>query len=123
VEDQEMLRGVVRQSLERFGYHVLEASDGQAALELMQTHGPEVSLVLTDVVMPRMSGVELASRLREVRPGQRVLFMSGYTEDMVARHGLLEAGALLLEKPFTAEALARKVRDAMVGQEMPRLGS
>ena len=113
VEDQEMLRGVVRESLEGFGYRVLEASDGEAALALAGTHGQEIALVLTDVVMPRMSGVELAARLRDTKPHLRILFMSGYTQDMVARHGLLQSGTLLLEKPFTALALARKIQEAM----------
>jgi PAS domain S-box-containing protein len=123
VEDQEVLRGVVRQSLEQFGYHVLEASDGEAALAVVEAHGHEIALVLTDVVMPRLSGVELAVRLRETKPALRVLFMSGYTPDMVARHGLLEAGALLLEKPFTAVALVRMVREAISGAEQPRVGA
>jgi signal transduction histidine kinase len=113
VEDQELLRGVVRESLERFGYHVLEATDGEAALAVVEAHAAEIDLVLTDVVMPHMNGVDLAARLRATRPGLRVLFMSGYTQDMVARHGLLEPGTLLLEKPFTALALAGKIREAM----------
>jgi PAS domain S-box-containing protein len=113
VEDQEALRGVVRESLEGLGYRVLEAPDGKGALELAAAAREPIHLLLTDVIMPRMSGVELAERLRARHEGLRVVFMSGYTDDVVTRSGLLAQRGRLLQKPFTTPVLARTLREAL----------
>jgi DNA-binding NtrC family response regulator len=99
--------------LEMNGYTVLEARDGREALEIVRKHARPIHLLLTDVVMPQMSGRELAESMASVRPGIRVLYMSGYTDGAIAHHGVLDAGIAYLEKPFTAEALARKVREVL----------
>jgi len=99
--------------LERQGYSVLEAGDGAQALGVCETAGDRIDLVLTDVVMPRMSGRELVDRVRAIRPGMRVLFMSGYTEDAIVRHGVRDASILLLGKPFEPADLVRKVREVL----------
>jgi len=93
---------------------VLEARSGESALDVARKHSGPIHLVLTDVVMPEMSGVELISRIRAVRPEARVLCMSGYADDSVVRHGFVEKGQAFLQKPFTAEMLARKVREALI---------
>ena len=113
VEDAAAVRAVTKQALERQGYVVLEAPDGEAALRLAQQHRGPIHLLLTDVVMPRVSGRELAERLTQVRPDMKVLYASGYTDDSVVRHGILELGTAYLQKPFSPESLARKVRDVL----------
>ncbi len=113
VEDETGVRRLARQMLGQLGYTVLEADDGPGALHLFEQHAPAIDLLLTDVVMPQMSGRELAERLTAVRPDLKVLYMSGYTNDVVARHGLLEPGVALLQKPFTADGLGRRVRAAL----------
>ena len=113
VEDAAAVRAVTKQVLERQGYVVLEAPDGEAALRLAQQHRGVIHLLLTDVVMPRVSGRELAERLTQVRPDMKVLYASGYTDDSVVRHGILELGTAYLQKPFSPESLARKVRDVL----------
>jgi PAS domain S-box-containing protein len=112
-EDAAPVRAVARQILERNGYTVLEAPSGKAAIDIAtQRHGP-IHLLLTDVVMPEMSGRQLADQLTAQRPEIKVLFMSGYTNDAVVRHGVLEAGIAYLQKPFTPDGLARKVREVL----------
>ena len=115
VEDEAPVRAVTRQLLERNGYTVLEAPDGPSALALVdgEAGGRHIDLLLTDVIMPGMSGRELAAQLNERRPNVRVLFMSGYTDDAVVRHGMLEPGLAYLEKPFRPTALLRKVRGVL----------
>jgi two-component system, cell cycle sensor histidine kinase and response regulator CckA len=113
VEDEDVLRGLVRRVLERHGYTVLEASDGEEALALCEQHDGVIHLVVSDVVMPRMGGRELAERLSAVRPELQVLYVSGYTDDDVVRHGLLDPRMAYLQKPFTPEALARKIREVL----------
>jgi len=113
VEDAAAVRAVTRQVLQRQGYNVLEASDGEDALHLAARYQGTIDLVLTDVVMPRAGGRELAERLLTVRPDTRVLYMSGYTDDSVVRHGILEGGVAYLQKPFSPEGLARKVREVL----------
>ena len=113
VEDDAAVRSLARRVLTRFGYHVLEASDGRAASEISRSHAGSIDLLVTDVVMPEMSGKDVADRLLREREGMRVLFMSGYTYDMIAQRGVLHAGSSLLEKPFTPEQLTRKVREVL----------
>jgi PAS domain S-box-containing protein len=110
VEDEGVVRALVAEMLGAAGYRVLDAPDGAAALALAQGFTGEIDVVVTDVVMPGMSGQELAARLVEARPNVRVLFTSGYTEDAVAGHGVLRPGTAFLEKPFTSSQLATKLR-------------
>jgi CheY-like chemotaxis protein len=112
-EDAAPVRAVARQILERNGYTVLEAPNGKAAIDIAaQRQGP-IHLLLTDVVMPELSGRQLADQITAQRPELKVLFMSGYTDDAVVRHGVLEAGIAYLQKPFTPDGLARKVREVL----------
>lgn len=113
VEDEETVRGLARTILTRHGYRVLEASSEGDALLICEQHEGDVDLLLTDVVMPRMNGRELSERLRTMRPRMKVLFMSGYTDDLIVRHGALEEGLALLQKPITPAALTRKVREVL----------
>jgi CheY-like chemotaxis protein len=113
VEDEDDLRDLAVEVLAGQGYTVLAARGGTEAVELEAQHPRPIHLLLTDVVMPRMSGRELAERLRMRRPGLRVLYMSGYTDDAIVRHGVLAAEVTLLAKPFTPDALARKVREVL----------
>jgi two-component system, cell cycle sensor histidine kinase and response regulator CckA len=99
--------------LESYGYRVLEAPGAQEAIETVQGYEQPIYLLLTDVVMPSMSGPDLASRIQTLRPGVKVLYMSGYTDETVFRHGDLEQGRLFLQKPLTPAALARKLREAL----------
>jgi len=115
VEDVAAVRAVTRQMLERQGYRVLEASNGATALSLAQQHQSGIHLLVTDVVMPEVSGRELADQLVQLRPDMKVLFMSGYTDDAIVRHGILQEGIAYLQKPFTPDTLARKVRVVLDG--------
>lgn len=109
VEDHAALRGLVRRTLQRFGYRVLTADSAEAALDLCARAGTTVDLLITDVVLPGLGGPTLAERLKAQRPQLRTLFMSGYTDEMVRRE-IVEGGRHFLQKPFTPEVLARKVR-------------
>ena len=113
VEDEEPVRKVIRRTLETHGYVVLTASDGQEALTLAREHDGSIHLLLTDVVMPNMSGRELADRVASVRREAKVLYLSGYTDDAIVQHGVLEPGIAFLQKPFTSFALARKLREVL----------
>lgn len=113
VEDDDQLRVVARTMLQRFGYRVIEAGGPLKALDIAERRGHEIDLLLTDVVMPGMSGPELARRMAESRPGMRVLCMSGYTDDAVVRHGLVGSGIAFLQKPITPDRLTRKVREVL----------
>ena len=115
VEDVSAVRGVAREMLERSGYRVLEAANGDQALRVAATHSGPIDLLLTDVVMPGISGRALAQQLAEIRPRTRVLYMSGYTDDAVVNHGMLEPGIHYLQKPFTRDGLARKVHEVLRG--------
>jgi hypothetical protein len=120
VEDAAAVRAVTRQVLERHGYTILEAPNGAAALHVAATHHGPIHLLLTDVVMPALSGRPLAERLAQLRPETRVLYTSGYTDDSIVRHGVLEAGIAYLQKPFTPDRLAQKVRDVL---DSPKTGA
>ena len=109
-EDDPGVREVVSDALAQQGYSVLRAPDGQTALEIARAHPGGIHLLLSDLVMPGMSGRELAEALKAERPGLRILFMSGYTDDAVVRQAVLESGLPFLQKPFTPGALAAKVR-------------
>jgi CheY-like chemotaxis protein len=113
VEDELAVRVLVRRVLERMGYDVIEASSGQEALELVRRNRPRLDLLLTDVVMPGMSGRELADELAVLQPDLRVLYMSGYTDEAIVHHGVLNPGVAFLEKPFTPDALLRKLREVL----------
>lgn len=119
VEDEAMVRKMVREVLCNCGYTVLEAMQGDEALRLAERHDGPIDLLLTDVVMPRMGGGELARRLQELRPGTPVLFMSGYTDDARMRHGVSEAEIALIQKPFTAPMLAHRIRAALTAARGP----
>ena len=112
-EDEEAVRRFTREILSGNGYKVLEAGNGREALLLSEAHRGEIHLLLTDVAMPKMSGRELTERIRPLRPDLRVLYMSGYTDDAILRRGVVEDGIPFLEKPFTPEELARKVREVL----------
>ncbi|MBX6363074.1 MAG: PAS domain S-box protein [Gemmatimonadetes bacterium] len=112
-EDEAPVRATVRRILERAGYTVLEAATGREALELCARGTPAIDLLVTDMVMPDMNGRDLAARFRERYPRAATLFMSGYTEDDVQRQGVLGAGVVFVEKPFTPQALTAKVREAL----------
>ncbi len=113
VEDEEAVRQLARRTLQSQGYNVLEAGDGVAALTVCQRHLRSIDLVVTDVVMPELGGVDLVQRLRTVRPQLKVLYMSGYTDSTVLRHGIVESEANYLQKPFTPDLLTRKVRELL----------
>ncbi len=112
-EDEESLGEMIREILEDLGYDVLAGGVGKAALEVARGHAAPIHLLLTDVVMPGLSGRELAARLREVHPETRVLYMSGYSDEAIAHHGVLDPGVPFLEKPFGPDALTRKVREVL----------
>ena len=113
VEDQAEVRALVRETLEELGYSVLEAGDGAAGLAVAAPYPGPIHLLATDVVMPHMGGGELAGRLAALRPGLKVLYLSGYPDDEVVRHGVSRAEAGFLAKPFTPADLARKVREVL----------
>jgi two-component system cell cycle sensor histidine kinase/response regulator CckA len=115
VEDATPVRSLARKSLEARGYRVLDAADGAAALAVASAHGGAIDLLVTDVVMPGMSGRELAERLAPGRPRMKVLYTSGYTDDAMVRQGVLTAGVAFLQKPFVPDVLARKVREVLDG--------
>src|SRR5947199_159205 len=114
-EDEAPVRAVARHALERYGYRVLEAASAEAALDVAQRYSGPIHVLLTDVIMPGMSGRDLAARLATLRPETRVIYMSGYTDDAITRHGVLEPGFVFVQKPFTPDALARTVRDVLDG--------
>ena len=113
VEDDEMVRNMALKILNRYGYTVLYPTDGQEALRICREHEGPIHLMLTDVVMPGMGGRNLAEQAQVVRPDLKVLFMSGYTDNAIVHHGVLEEGIAFLKKPFTPEGMARKVREVL----------
>ena len=114
-EDEDVVRKLARQVLEMFGYQVLEAPNGGAALLICERHEAPIHLLITDVVMPEMSGPELTDRLTQLRPDLKVLYMSGYTDNAVIHKGVLDEGTNFIQKPFTPAALARTVREVLNG--------
>jgi len=117
VEDEEMVRRLAVRVLTSHGYEVLEAVNGKAALELLDSLPPEggVALVLSDVIMPGMGGRELMEHLQRRPNSPRMLFMSGYTEESIARQGILELGVQFIQKPFDVSHLLRVVRETLDG--------
>ena len=115
VEDEAVVRRLVAEILKASGYTVLQAGDGPSALELVRRHSGEIDLLVSDVVMPGMSGPEVANAVTAMRPGTLVLYISGYTDSAIGHHGVLEPGIAFLQKPFTADELQRKVRSLLDG--------
>jgi len=113
VEDEAMVRVLARSILEESGYHVLEADHGEEAMRVCGRYDGPIHLLLTDVIMPQMSGRELAERITPWRQKMKVLYMSGYTDDAIVHHGVLNKGMAFIEKPFTPDVLGRKVRDVL----------
>jgi len=119
VEDEANLRYLARQYLEKQGYKVIEAADGAVAMQIAVAHDKLIHLLLTDVIMPGMNGRELAQRICEIRPNVKVLYMSGYTENVIGHDGMLDAGVRLLQKPFTLRDLKSKVREVLDATPTP----
>ena len=122
VEDQESVRAFTMDALNQHGYRALEASDGNEAIAVAERYPGRISLLLTDVVLPGMNGKELSERLKGVRRDLKVLFMSGYTADVIASHGVLDDGVAFLHKPFSPEALAAKIREVLADPSSPADG-
>jgi two-component system cell cycle sensor histidine kinase/response regulator CckA len=119
VEDQDEVRAVIGEALRRAGYSVLESRDGEQALVLAGQHPGTIHLVIADVIMPQMDGRRVVRAIRSKRPDVRALYTSGYTDDVIVRHGILDAGLAFLQKPFTAAALARKIREVLEAAQPP----
>jgi PAS domain S-box-containing protein len=119
VEDEANLRYLARQYLEKQGYKVIEAADGAVAVQIAVAHEAVIHLLLTDVIMPGMNGRELAQRISEIRPNVKILYMSGYTENVIGHNGMLEPGVRLLQKPFNLRDLKNKVREVLDANPIP----
>ena len=119
VEDEANLRYLARQYLEKQGYKVIEAADGAVAMQIAVAHEAVIHLLLTDVIMPGMNGRELAQRISEIRPNVKVLYMSGYTENVIGHNGMLDAGVRLLQKPFNLRDLKSMVREVLDATPTP----
>jgi len=113
VEDEAVLRGVISDCLAQLGYQVLSAHNGEQALSISASHNGNIDLLLTDVRMPEMAGPELAARILAHRPEVKVLYVSGYPDDIVAAHGVPAPGSVFLAKPFTIRVLAAKLREVL----------
>jgi DNA-binding NtrC family response regulator len=113
VEDEGVVRGLARKILELLGYQVIDANGVEEATRLCRDYTGEIHLLLTDVVMPEASGQDMATRMKERRSDTRVLFMSGYTDEAIVHHGVVDSDVAFIQKPFTPVALARKVREVL----------
>ena len=120
VEDQSGVLGVMEKTLRRFGYTVIATATGSEAVATARAHAGPVHVMVTDVVLPDGSGREVARQVLGSRPSVRVLYMSGYTEDAIVHHGVLEPGLSFIQKPFTADALVRRIREVLVADRPPR---
>lgn len=118
VEDDDGLRKFAQNVLERYGYKVLNAENGEDALKVGKEHDGQIDLMITDVIMPKMGGREAAKLLKPLYPYMKVIYMSGYTDNAVVRHGFLEPGLNFLEKPFTSKGLARKVWEVLKNEKL-----
>jgi PAS domain S-box-containing protein len=116
VEDDDALRNITKKMLQKYGYNILEAENGEKALNIGETHEGPIHLLLTDVVMPVMSGSDLSEKLQSIRPETRVIYMSGYTDNAIVHHGILKQKINFIEKPFSPESLSKKVRQVLDGE-------
>ena len=115
VEDDPGILKMARMMLERLGYAVLTANSPNEAMEMARKHSGTIHLLMTDVVMPQINGKDLAEQVLKIRSETRTLFMSGYTANAIAHHGILDEGVHFIEKPFMADSLARKLREVLGG--------
>lgn len=121
VEDEEVVRKITQEFLLMSGYHVLEAQHGGEALSISEQYAQPIHLLLTDVMMPEMSGRELANRLKRRRPEMQVLYMSGYTNEAIAHLGVLDNGVAFMQKPFTLDSLLFKMRGVLCATPSERV--
>jgi CheY-like chemotaxis protein len=121
LEDQPEPRAVICDTLRRHGYTVLEAATGRDALTVSAQHAGTIDLLLTDVVMAGLAGRRVAELLHAERKNLRVIYMSGYTDDAIVRHGVLEPGLSFLQKPFSRDRLLRRVREVLDAAQPPRI--
>jgi DNA-binding response OmpR family regulator len=113
VEDEAPVRDLIREVLRLHGYQVVEAQDGGEALQRAEAHRGPIDLMILDVMIPGVAAPDVVRQLRDARPAVRVLYMSGYTDDLIGQHGLLQVGRDFLQKPFSLDALTRKVREVL----------
>ena len=114
VEDEEIVRELIYESLNKFGYDLIEAENGKKALQCCKTDSEKpIQLLITDVIMPDIGGSELAKKLEKLKPDMKVLFISGYTDDAIVHHGVLDEGVAFLQKPFSPQTLVKKVREIL----------
>lgn len=113
VEDENAVRELTRQTLKKYGYTVISAENSEAALDLLKKSLPDIQLILTDVIMPGMNGRALAQEAKKLQPNLKILFMSGYTDDAIVRHGVLEDGVDFIHKPFSTRSLTQKIREIL----------
>jgi CheY-like chemotaxis protein len=113
VEDEDAVRGLATAILKRDGYHVLEAGSGEQALKIARHHPGPIDALVTDIVMPKMSGRELAETVQAMRREIKVLYMSGYSDEVISHHGVLEGGTAFLQKPFRPDEFVQKVHDLL----------
>jgi len=119
LEDQPEVRALIDQTLRHYGYSVVVAANGPEAIAAARAHRGPIHVLLTDVVLPRASGREVAREMGADRPSIRVLYMSGYTEDAIVQHGVLAPGLAFVEKPFTGDALVRRIREVLAATRPP----